>query len=701
MADFSFSVKNHVGILTFDAQDAKVNILSEKALREFAGHLDRIRQDKSLKALFLTSAKKKIFIAGADIKEIQSISNAAEGEKKSLAGHMILSELEDLPIPSVALINGACLGGGLELALACTYRFAGHSEDVKIGLPEVKLGIFPGFGGTFRLPRRTGLQKGIELIVQAKILDGGRALSACVVDGLAADSLLFDTALEFLQKINFQKGKNRIPRQTTAGKLLEETAPGRALIRKSARKAILDLTRGNYPAPLKALDVILDNWRAPRQEAIDREAREFGKIVADGSYKNLIHVFYLTERYKKEKWTDAPPRPVAQCGVLGAGIMGGGIAQLTSSESLQTRLKDVNPESILLGLRSARKVYVKAVQRRKLLKAEAETRLGYILPTLDYSGFDRCDFVIEAVVENLEVKKKVFAELAAVTRPDAILASNTSSLPVSRMADAVKNPERVGGMHFFNPVDKMPLVEVIRAEKTSEETIASIVEFSRRLKKTPVVVKDSPGFLVNRLLMPYLNEAGFLFEEGESPDRVDRVLLDFGMPMGAFWLLDEIGLDVADKVGHVLHDAFGDRMKPCATLGQMAQKKWLGKKTGRGFFIHEKDKRRLNPELAIPLSKGPRTDEEIVRRCLSVMINEAARCLEDGVVRSAPDVDIAMILGAGFPPFRGGLLHYADALGTSAVLDHLESFRARTASKRFEPAKRLIEMKKSGAKFYA
>jgi len=699
MSDIRYSVENGVAHVVFDAAESKVNVLSAAVMSELQGIVGRVAADASLKAVLFRSAKPKIFIAGADIREIENLSDAATAAAKAGAGQQILNQIEDLRIPSVALISGVALGGGLEFALACTWRIACFGDSVRIGLPETKLGIIPGFGGTWRLPARTGLQKGIELIVQGRTLEPAAAYKAGLVDALAPENLLLETTLDFLKKMEFSK--NRPPRsaRNLMQKLLENTAPGRRILAKAAQKSILEATRGHYPAPLKAVDVIVANYGAPRAEALKRETQAFGELVAKGGHKPLIHVFYLMERYKKEAWTAEKPAPVAACGILGSGVMGGGIAQLVSAEGIPARMKDVKTDALLLGLRSAKAVYSGAVKKRRMSRAEADTRMGLIQPTLDYSGFRNLDLVIEAVVEDIGVKKKVFAELDGVTAPEAILASNTSSLPVTEMAAAVKDPSRVVGMHFFNPVHKMPLVEVIRGARTGERAVATIVQFSRRLKKTPIVVKDSAGFLVNRLLMPYLNEAGYLAEEGVPIEAIDRALLDFGMPMGAFILMDEIGIDVGTKVAHVLEAAFGERMKTCGLLDRMKEKGWLGKKSGKGFYVHAGGKMTLNAET--PAKSGITVPaDEIVSRCISVMVNEAAHCLSEQVTREAADVDIGMILGTGFPPFRGGLLKHADAWGIAKIVETLKRYAESVSPARFAPSPLLLDMQKNGRNFY-
>lgn len=692
-----------IGILTFDCEGKKANVMTTALRDELYKIVQDLRNARDLKALLIESAKPGIFIAGADINEIRNISTTEDGEAKARSGQVMMDAIEDLPFPTVALIDGACLGGGLEFSLACTWRFASFDPSVKIGLPEVNLGIIPGFGGTWRLPRVAGLQKGLGFIVQGKVMDSKAAYRGGLVDGLFPSQILRQSAVEHLEKTRFTKSRPFAKAVKLPDKIMEGTPFGKSTVASTATKMTLKLTKGKYPAPIRAIEVVVANYGASRAEAMGREAVEFGKLVKLGQHRTMIQVFNLTEKYKKEPWTPAAPLAVHKCAVLGAGVMGGGIAQLLSSGSIPVRLKDVSHAALQLGLKSSAAVYKKAVERRKYNKAEAASLQGLILPTLDYSGFKTCDLVIEAVVENMDVKKKVFAELDKVTRPDAVLASNTSSLSVTEMATAVKDPGRVVGMHFFNPVDKMPLVEIIRGEKTSDAAVATIVALSRRLKKTPIVVKDAPGFLVNRLLMPYLNEAAYLAEAGYSVEATDRTLLDFGMPMGAFILLDEIGLDVAYKVGKILEDAFGARMKACGLSHKLVDAKFLGKKNGKGFYVHADKTRVLNPELAKHTLSGGRSlsDAAVIERCLYVMVNEAAFCLQEGVCREASDVDLGMMMGTGFPPFRGGLLRWADSIGAASIIKTLERLQKEVDAERFRPAKLLEDLARNGRTFHA
>ncbi|MDP3732575.1 MAG: 3-hydroxyacyl-CoA dehydrogenase NAD-binding domain-containing protein [Candidatus Omnitrophota bacterium] len=700
----TLKIENGFAVIEFDQPDSKVNVLSTENLTELEKLIQELNEKKDLLGLCIVSNKPDIFIAGADIKEIEGITTPSEAESKAKSGQEILNALERLPFPTLALINGACLGGGLELALACDYRLASFSDKVKLGLPEVKLGIIPGFGGTKRLPRLVGLRKGLELILSGEALSAEAALKIGLVDGLVSQRMLLEEGRELLKKKG-EKRKQFSPK--TKGFLnlfLERTFLGRAILKHQARDFVLQTTKGHYPAPLKALDVVVKNYSSSLNAALERESKAFSELAIGLICKNLISVFYLIEKYKKAKYgLEAEPRKLHKCGILGAGVMGGGIAQLFSSYGLAVRMKDLNYSALGRGLKEAREVYDYAVKKRKLKPHQAEFGMGLISVTCDYSGFSNADLIVEAVVEDMQLKQAVFAEVSAIAKPNAILASNTSCLSITRMAQEVKGKERVVGMHFFNPVHRMPLVEIIRTAQTSDESIATIVEFSRKIGKIPVVVKDSCGFMVNRILLPYLNEAGLLLEEGVSFEKIDRIMLKFGMPIGPFTLIDEIGLDVGYKVALILENHFGPRMKVAEILKKIYEKKWLGKKSGKGFYIHKGRERQPNKEVYSFIS-GRKTSsvssEDILKRMLYRMINEAAMCLQEKVCSEASDVDIGMVMGTGFPPFKGGLLYYADSIGLDKIAEDLKRFQDQTGSVRFVPCNYLLNLAKRKEKFY-
>jgi len=441
---------------------------------------------------------------------------------------------------------------------------------------------------------------------------------------------------------------------------------------------------------------------------MEREARGFGKMAATTISKNLIRLFFLTEQVKKSKGVagDFKTVPVTSAAVLGAGVMGGGIAQLYAEKGIATRMKDISEKALSLGIQSAQKIFMRSLKKKKLNPRQYQQKMNLIAPVLDYSGFMGVDFVVEAVIEKMEIKKAVIKELEGQVRDHCVIATNTSSLSVSEMQKVMAKPERFGGMHFFNPVHRMPLVEVIRGDKTGDEAVVRIYQFSKQLGKTPIVVKDRPGFLVNRLLMPYLNEATWLLQDGADIKEIDETLLDFGMPMGPMELIDEVGVDVGEKVAHILNDGFGDRMKPAPFNSKLVASGRLGKKSGKGMYQYldgSGKKKELNPEiytiLGVTPQKGKVSREEILDRCILPMINEAARCLDDQIVETPAEVDLGMIMGTGFPPFRGGLLRYADTLGAKGIVEKLKKYQARFGA-RYEPAPRLLQMAERGETFH-
>ncbi len=697
-----------VAWLVFDRPESKVNVLSSAVMARLDALLAEVEEGARtgrVKALVVKSGKPGAFIAGADVSEIAGVTDAAEAEAGSRAGQEVFRRLERLPVPTIAAIDGLCLGGGAELALACAYRLASDRPETRIGFPEVRLGIIPGWGGTTRLPRLVGLRTAIELIVTGKTLSAKRAQRVGLVDECVPQTILEERARRFAWE-RIDRGRLRPRRRKgLAARLLEDTAPGRRLVIQWARKRIMRETKGHYPAPLAALDVLTRTLALPLDQAFALEAATVGRLAVSDVAKNLIHVFFLMEGAKKAG-PKAEPRPVERVGVLGAGIMGGGIAQLLAYRGLPVRLKDINSEAIAVGLRHARELFDKAVKRGRLDRRDAERGLNRISPTLDYTGFRITDVVIEAVVERMDVKKQVLREVEQHTDAGTILASNTSALSITEMGHALERPDRFCGMHFFNPVHRMPLVEIVRGAATSDETLATVFDLTRRLGKTPVIVNDGPGFLVNRLLAPYLNEAAWLLAEGARIDQVDEALLSFGMPMGPFRLLDEVGLDVARHVAAILYEAFGDRMMPAPIMLKLGETARLGRKGGLGFYRYEAGKEMgvdesIYDELADDASPEPRTfaADEIRDRCILVMVNEAARALEDAIVEDPGAVDLALITGTGFPPFRGGLLRFADAIGLRNVVTRLESFE-RSLGVRFQPAPLLRERAAAGRGFY-
>ncbi len=706
MSAFTYEVnKDGIAIATFDLPNEKVNKLTIAVMEELDRLLVELAGKKEIKALVFRSGKEGNFIVGADIAEIRNVTEAATGESFARRGQAVFARLEALPVPTVAAIHGPCMGGGLELALACDYRIVSNDQKTALALPEVKLGIIPGFGGTQRLPRLVGLANALDMVLSGKSVYAKKTKKIGLADEVTYKEILLDRAVGMARNaINKPRTKKIRAKRPFAVTLLESNPLTRPLIYRIAEKNVLKETRGNYPAPLAALDSVRFGLSHPSEQGYAHEAKLLGTLAPTEVSKNLISVFYLNEALKKD------PQPslmkIVHAGVLGAGVMGGGIAQLFAEKGILVRMKDINTKAVGAGLKEAADIFGKRRKKGILTPIRARDGFDRITGTTDYTGFGGADVAVEAVVENMDIKKSVLREFEKVAKESMIYASNTSSLSITEMAAVSKRPENVVGMHFFNPVEKMPLVEIVRGQKTSGEVVAAISTLSRKLGKLPVVVNDGPGFLVNRVLMPYLGEAVTMLEQGGTIDGIDRALLQFGMPMGAFILLDEIGIDIAHKVSEILFQGLGSRVKPSGLLGALYKEGYYGKKNGRGFYQY-RGRRRGGPAASlygkIPTGSGIGTKlspEEIIDRPMLLMIKEAALCLEEKTIERPDLLDAALIFGIGFPPFRGGLLRYADKLGAKDIVEKLESF-AKKYGERFTPPASLVEMAKTGKGFYS
>ncbi|HEX9287434.1 MAG TPA: 3-hydroxyacyl-CoA dehydrogenase NAD-binding domain-containing protein [Thermoanaerobaculia bacterium] len=696
-----------VGSLTFDLPGEKVNKFSREVFVELSEVMVRLSQDPRVRALLVRSGKPEIFIAGADLKEFTRIG-PEEISAGSARGQALFEQLARLPFPTIAAIDGVCLGGGTEFALACDYRLMSDSPWARIGLPEVRLGIFPAWGGCVRLPRLVGLSAALDLILTGREIDARRAKRIGLVDESVPAAIFDDHVRRFARsKVGGPKRVPRPDRQSAAERVLEATPLGRRIIFKKARESVLAETGGHYPAPFEAIAVIEESWGKPIDAALEVESRRIANVFGGEVQRNLLDIFFATEQVKKETGVEDPgvrPREVARLGVLGAGRMGGGIAHLAADRGIPARMKDVEPKALAHGFASAAEIFRDAVRKRRLTEREMAARMARLSGTLDYSGFAKCEVTIEAVVEKLEVKQSVLAEWEKVVPETAIFATNTSTIPIARISSAASRPDRVVGMHFFNPVHRMPLVEVIPGETTSQETTATIFALAKRLKKIPIVVRDLPGFLVNRILAPYLSEAVRLVREGCRIEDVDRAMTDFGMPVGPLALLDEVGLDVAVKAGEVLQAAFPQRIKSGGDEALVAAGR-LGRKSGAGFYEYSAGGRgKPSPNAyevlrAQPKAASPFPPDQVESRLLLPMVNEAAFCLEEGVVPGPGKLDLAMILGTGFPPFHGGLLRWADSLGLPRVRSLLEELAGRFGP-RFEPARSIRRLADARGTFY-
>ncbi len=689
--------------VVFDRPGEKVNLLDAWALRRLDGIADEIRRDDRVRGVVFRSEKPGCFLAGMDVGEIASLTDAFEAAEGARFGQAVFQKIADLPFPTVAAIDGTCLGGGTELALACRYRLASDDRSVKIGLPEVRIGIIPGFGGSQRLPRLVGLLPALDLILTGRSLVGREAVRVGLVDKIVPSAYLLREAVALLEDDGPPPTRPRRPLWQVAA---ERLGPSRRLLLALAKKrTAARVSPENYPAPFLALEAVEAAFALGLRQGLDLEARIVGDLVPTRTSKNLIWLFQSQNALKKDPGGFvAVPRKVRRAAVVGAGIMGGGIAQLVADGRIPVRLKDVRGDALLAALRAASKVWQGRVDRGRMTAREMAQAMRFLSTTLDDSGLSRVDIVVEAVVENLEVKQEVLSAAEERIPARAVFASNTSTLPISDIAAGARHPERVIGMHFFHPVHRMPLVEVIAGQRTSPETVSTVHAFAIELGKIPVVVRDAPGFLVNRILMLYLSEAARLLAEGVPVESVDKAAAAFGMPLGPFALLDEIGLDTANHAAAVLEGAFGKRIGGTTpVLAGMVESGRLGRKSGRGFYRYRDGRRSgADPETARFAGAAPRKDlppETIQERLILAMVNEAAVCLEDGVVRDARDLDVAMVMGTGFPPFRGGLLRYADEIGIAVLEDRLSRL-ADAHGERFRPAAVLRDMVRTARRFH-
>lgn len=696
--------------LTFDRPGEKVNSFTIDAMDELDKRIEQVSGDSSIKALVIVSGKKDSFIVGADIDELGQIKTEAEARAKAEKGQGVFSKIASLRIPTAAVINGACMGGGLEMSLACDYRIVSDDAKTSLALPEVNLGILPGWGGTQRLPRIVGLSQALTMILTGKTFNARKAYKSGLADGIVANEFMVEQVRAFMARAMAEGGRVKIlnRRRSCEARMMRIMASNpltRSLIFSGAHKQVMSKSKGQYPAPLEALDVVRSTYGRDISTGLPIEAAALGRLAVTPICKNLIRLFNISQDAKKgpEKGAGAMQRSA----VVGAGAMGGGIAWALSNAGMTVRLKDINWDAIAMGTAAAAGMFKASVKRRKMKPNAMNVAMHRISGATDYSGFSNVDVVVEAVVENMDLKKRVLKEIEDATNPETIICTNTSSLPISELAEALDHPERFVGLHFFNPVNRMLLVEVIPGEKTSQATIDAAVSLVRRLGKTPIVAGECAGFLVNRILLPYIVEAARMFEEGVSAERIDQALEDFGMPMGPLTLADEVGLDVGFKVAKVLEDAYGPRMEVAPGLGRIVESgENLGKKTGRGFYIHSKKGKKsiktANTE-AERLARGEMrhcdlSDQEIVDRAVLVMVNEAARCIEEGVVSNPETLDMAMVFGTGFAPFRGGVLHYAEERGLSEITTRLREL-AEKYGDRFSPDALLEQTASNGGHF--
>jgi 3-hydroxyacyl-CoA dehydrogenase / enoyl-CoA hydratase / 3-hydroxybutyryl-CoA epimerase len=698
----SFEVKNEMAWIGLGLNEKKsMTTLTRESLEELRQILSEVTEldnKKAIKGLFFFSHKPGVFLAGMDISVINDLKNETEALRALNEAHKIFNAIEDLKVMTVSLVDGICLGGGLELSLSCKKIFVSDNPKTALGLPEVMLGVLPGFGGTYRLPKKVGLPAALDMILTGKQIKGKNAYKMGLAEAILPAERMKELAPQYMNK---PKKKKSLKEEVE--KAAMENFLTRKIIFQKAREKVMQTTRGFYPAPLKILEVLESGAGKPRRDYLDLEAQAFAELSQSNQSKNLQHIFFLTDESKKLENKNQLPT-IKRGGVLGAGVMGGGIAWLFAHNNQAPLMKDITAEALELGLKQASQNFSSAVKRRRMSEDEFNRKMRSIEPTLSLEGMKSIDLVVEAVVENMDLKKKVFAELEEYVRPDTILTSNTSSLSIQEMSKALRDPSRFAGLHFFNPVNKMPLVEIITHEKVDPKTVQTLIKWVLDVKKTPIVVKDGPGFLVNRILAPYLNEAAFLLEEGVSVEKLDEAALNFGMPMGPCRLMDEIGLDVCVKVGKIMFEGLGERANPSALSTKLYDSKLLGKKNNKGFYLYDEKGKSIgkNPEVAkiLPTKKKNMDEMTIQMRLFLPMVNEAAYLMADKICDKAATVDIGMIYGTGFPPFKGGLLRWADQEGLEQIVERINNFAKEVSAERYQLAPMLSMMVNDKRKFY-
>jgi 3-hydroxyacyl-CoA dehydrogenase/enoyl-CoA hydratase/3-hydroxybutyryl-CoA epimerase len=694
---------NGVAILSMDVPGESMNTLKAEFGDEISAMLDDIEQDNSIKGVVVISGKRNSFVAGADISMLAACKTAEDATAIAAGGQAVFDRIENMKATFVAAIHGPALGGGLELALACHYRVCTDSTSTQVGLPEVQLGLLPGSGGTQRLPRLIGIQQAMKMMLTGSPARAKQAKKYGIVDEVVPESVLRKVAEQFALK---RKPEREAPQKGLINKVLETTGPGRNMMFKKAREATFAKTKGNYPSPGYIIDVIEAGINDGMKAGLKAEAEAFGKLVMTPESFQLRQIFFATTEMKKENGVEGvTPTKMKKVGVLGGGLMGGGIAFVTSTKAgVPVRIKDVRAEGIANAMKYSYDILNKKVKKRFIRNSEMQKQLALLTGTLDYSGYKDIDIVVEAVFEDLDLKQKMVADIEENCKETTIFASNTSSIPITQIAEKAARPENVIGLHYFSPVDKMPLAEVIAHDKTSDDVISSTVEFAKKQGKTPVVVKDGAGFYVNRILAPYMNEAANLILDGEPIEHIDKSLVKFGFPVGPVKLLDEVGIDVGTKIIPFLVEAFGERFTAPSAFDKVLSDGRKGKKNKKGFYDYEGKKpgKEVDESIYELLGLSPSSklsEKEVAERCVLMMLNEAARCLDEGVIRNARDGDIGAIFGIGFPPFLGGPFRYMDTLGIKHVVARLNHYSTAVGDK-FAPANVLVKMAESEKSFY-
>lgn len=692
----------NIAWLAIDVPGEKMNTLQSVFAEQMLSILSQVQQNPSLKALIVHSKKPDNFVAGADIRMLDGCQSAQEAQAIAKQGQDVFDSMTQLKVTTVAAIHGPCLGGGLELALACDYRVCSDAAITKLGLPEIQLGLLPGSGGTQRLPRLIGLLDSLDLILTGKQVRAAKAKKLGLVDACVPQSILNQVAITYSNK---SKPKRELSKKE---KLISGIGFGRKVIFEQAQKKAQAKARNNYPAINSILETVKHGLDKGIVDGLAMESKRFGELVMTPESKALRHIFFSSTAMKKEFGVDAKPQTIKSVGVLGGGLMGAGIAYVSAIKAKKpVRIKDISHEGVLSGLKYSHNL-LQVAQKRGIYKPrEVQYKMQALSGGIDYTGFNQIDLVAEAVFESLELKQTMVSEVEAAAKKETIFATNTSSIPIGDIAANAQRPENIIGLHYFSPVDKMPLVEVIPHASTSDQTVATTVQFARNQGKTPIVVQDKAGFYVNRILAPYMNEAARILLQGEPIENIDKALLDFGFPVGPITLLDEVGIDVGAKITPILVDAFGPRFEAPDVFQVLLDDGRLGKKSNKGFYLYEKaakksSKKEVDTSVYSLLNitqDAQLSDEKIAKRCVFMMLNEAVRTLDDGIIASPRDGDVGAIFGIGFPPFLGGPFHYMDSIGLDKLVEQMNEY-ANEFGQQFAPCDGLLTRASQGQSFY-
>ena len=689
-----------IAVVTIDHPDEPLNILSFRAIQQLGEVLDELaaKDDPRPVGVVFISGKADNFIVGIDIKDFLGFETAEQAAEASRQGQRIFGKIAELPFPSVAAVNGTCLGGGLELALSCTSRIITDHPRTALGLPEVKLGLLAGAGGSQQLPRQVGLSAALDMMLTGKNVYPYKARKLGLADEIVSPGVLLEAAKKrVLQLAGGQRPKPR--KKALLARALD--GPLKSLVYRAARKRVLAQTRGNYPAPLEILKVLRKGLGRSLTRGLEWEAEGFGRLALTPEHRALTHVYFAGRASKTA--LKAEPQTVRQVGVLGGGLMGSGIATVCLNQGLTVRQKDLSFDALAESRAYIQRYFDGRAKRHIISRRAVGLTLNHYSATTDYTGFQRAQVAIEAVFEDLELKQRIIADLEALVPPETVIASNTSSIPITEIAAGAEHPERIIGMHFFSPVERMPLLEIIASDYTDEQTLATAVALGRRLGKTVIVVRDSPGFFVNRILTPYLNETFKLLEDGIPVDDLDRYARRMGFPVGPCNLLDEVGLDVAGKVSGVMAAFIGGRLELTDHNRRFMEDNRLGRKNGRGFYAYEGGRRGKADKSVYQLLDNPQRRnilyEEVRDRLLGGILNEAAYVLDEGIIDNASMGDTGAIYGFGFPPFLGGPYWAMDQIGLPAFVEKLHRLAGRHGS-RFAPAPGLVRRAGAGEQYY-